>query len=420
VETHMQRIFGDFIQGRRRRISKFISGRYSRLLYVTVSPEYEAMALRVIQSLEDETGVCNVFFSFDCAFVTASQYFADATKMLSEQLAVLAQYISVPTPEPSPTDEGPVAFARYADAVQDALQRYADHLVLVFFPAGVADPAFYAWSFDTLVRSSTSPMVKVIVRDDFISKPFSGMEQRLRGCESLSFSIAVPQITQSLASIAANPASGDLERSRALAMIAGIQVAQKNCARAIETLRQLATTARSSGDAQEQAAALFQLGMAYYQNREYKNARQEFETCLEIALENKIHGLSAHSVLQIGHTLTAEANYREALDFFDGAARYAHALNNTPLHCHALECAGAAMESAGDRVTAENKWLEAVRVCDNATGLLREVTASARDQVLYRLAALYDSTGRVQDAARLRSLATDGSPETMVKGADRS
>jgi tetratricopeptide (TPR) repeat protein len=180
---------------------------------------------------------------------------------------------------------------------------------------------------------------------------------------------------------------------RILTMLAGFDLSLRRFPEAYKKNLEVLAQARELKSRQEEAAALFNLGNTLYYHRNYAEARANYEACLEIALDEDLHGLAPQALLNIGHALLVEERVDEAVKHYEAAKAYSQGMGNLLGKGHALDCMALAYHRGNDLGSAEKIWQEALEVYDSVSGASAEMARYGKLQVLDRLKALYMALG---------------------------
>jgi tetratricopeptide (TPR) repeat protein len=202
------------------------------------------------------------------------------------------------------------------------------------------------------------------------------------------------------------------ESIRLLSMLAAFALARGEHGVSIGLFYQALQEARETGDPQEQAMALFNLGNAFYRKLDYPNARGSYQGSLEISLDNKIIGLAQQNLMNIGETFLKENSPEEALLYYENARVLSQSMANKLGECQALDGKGQANRMKGDDLEAESNWAEALNIYRTIDPPLREFTKQGEAQTLERLAELCEAAGRKAQAKEYRTEAGILRPNT--------
>jgi tetratricopeptide (TPR) repeat protein len=388
-----------FINGRIKRIRNFVAAPTERLLLLLVEPEAEALLIKVVHAT-DEKDSGNIFLGFDEAFTTAETFYpAIAEQILNHCNGALPELkkrgVNLELPPAMPDGFLPVElrFASFIDQVAGALTPYCDHIVLIFFPKEVSSAEGLRSSLALLMGSLQSEAVKLIFSDHRSRPRLGELAESRRDVKRDEFYLAPEEIEDALKQKLADPGLPAIERMRVVTTLAGFDLSMRRFEDAYEKNVQVLAQARELNSRQDEAAALYNIGNTFYYRGNYPEARENYESSLEIALDNDLHGLAPQVLLNIGHTFLAEERAGDAVKHYEAAKAYSQGVGNLLGKGHALDCIGLAFHRGNDTVAAERAWHEAFAVYDSIGGAAAEMARYGKIQVLDRLKGLYAELG---------------------------
>jgi tetratricopeptide (TPR) repeat protein len=412
-------VLEDFVVKKRDEIRAFITNSELRLLRVSRDPDVEPLLVRVLKSIdEEETDSVDIFTGFDHDFNDADTFFTETAEKIQQNIkeaepefAKNGLELKIPS---AMSKDGAVetCFASYLNKVANALQEYADHFILCFSPMEIKNGSDLSSSLNVILAEIQSSIVKIIFTDNRQSPNLAVLKERREDVADMEFAFKMGDTESEIKEKLMNEDLPPEESIRLLSMLAAFALARGEHGVSIGLFYQALQEARETGDPQEQAMALFNLGNAFYRKLDYPNARGSYQGSLEISLDNKIIGLAQQNLMNIGETFLKENSPEEALLYYENARVLSQSMANKLGECQALDGKGQANRMKGDDLEAESNWAEALNIYRTIDPPLREFTKQGEAQTLERLAELCEAAGRKAQAKEYRTEAGILRPNT--------
>jgi tetratricopeptide (TPR) repeat protein len=170
--------------------------------------------------------------------------------------------------------------------------------------------------------------------------------------------------------------------------------------------------AEESEEPQEIALAHYNLGNTRFAEERFTDAEECFTIAANVALDNKLHQMSAMSFTNLGITVHRLKRIPEAIDFFKVARDTFKALKQPPGEAYALDCLARMCKEEKGYDRAEEYWLEAYKVYDSITGKpMAKMRVSGCEDVLNKLEEMYRESGqrgKIPQVKQLRERLNNG------------
>ena len=381
----------------------FIDSRTESLLIIPCEPVHSALLLKSLEAVEDEPESLDIFLTFGHKFADLEQYVREIPPIISRQLAGVNQELAkrgepaLPLPPAELANESQkppvrlVGLMRYVESLVTVERR----VIWVFYPMEIGAPTLYAQLVNHVndeLKTGSLRRTKSIVRDSAVS-PI--LERGLDGQPNVKVyrpELDPESFEKKLNERANDPALPAEEQAQFHMMLAGFDVANQRYDTALARNLELLGYFRHTGQQQEQAIVMNNIGDLHYIQNNFKEAQTWYERAINLSVSLKSEPLVLDQSFNLGNALLMQNSFADALIYYDATEQLARASNQPVQQIQALEKMGIANHRMGKSAEAAENWEKAVE-------LSRELKVKEwQRENLERLRDLYQEIG---DSRRL-------------------
>jgi tetratricopeptide (TPR) repeat protein len=354
-------------------LQRFIESRTESLLLVSCEPEHSALLLKNLQVLEDEPESFDIFLPFGHAFTDAEQYVREIPPTISRQLDRVNQELDKrgePVLPPPPAEL--MNEARNPSVRLIGLMRYVESLITddrrviwILYPLEVGDKAPYVqlvrYVNDEL-KTGILRITKLMVRDGAISPM---LERELVGQPNVRIyrpELDPESFERKLNEKANDPAVPAEEQAQIHMMLAGYDVAHQRYEMALARNMELLGYFRYTGQQQQQAVVMNNIGDLHYTQKKFNDAQTWYERAINLSIELKSEPLVLYQSFNLGNSLLMQNRFADALGYYNATEQLAGASNQPVQQIQALEQMGVANYRMGKSAAAAENWEKAVEL----------------------------------------------------------
>jgi tetratricopeptide (TPR) repeat protein len=382
---------------------RFIDSRKENLLIISCEPQDSALLLKVLEALEDDPESPDIFLTFGHPFADSGQYVREIPPIISRQHAGVNEELvkrgepTLPPPPAELTNESDKPSTRLV-----GLMRYVESLVTderrviwVFYPMEIGATTPYAQLVNYVndeLMSESLRMTKLIVRDSAISPILARGLDGQPNVKLYRPELDPESFEKKLNEKANDPALPAEEQAQLHMMLAGFDVANQRYDTALARNLELLGYFRHTGQRQQQAVVMNNIGDLHYTQKKFKEAQTWYERAINLSVNLKSEPLVLYQSFNLGNALLMQNRFADALVYYIAMEQLARASNLPVQQIQALEQMGTANYRMGKSAEAAENWEKAVE-------LSRELKFREGQRAnLERLRDLYEELG---DSRRL-------------------
>jgi tetratricopeptide (TPR) repeat protein len=354
-------------------LQRFIDSRTESLLIVSCEPVHSALPLKSLEAVEDEPESLDIFLTFYHAFTDPEQYVREIPQTIGRQLAGVNEELAKrgePALSPPPaelTNESQkppirlVGLMRYVEG----LIRDERRVIWVFYPMEIGAPTPYAQLVNYVndeLKTGSLRMTKLIVRDSAIS-PI--LERGLDGQPNVKIyrpELDPESFEKRLSEKANDPALPAEEQAQLHMMLAGFDVANKRYDTALARNMELLGYFRHTGQRQQQAVVMSNIGDLHYTQKKFQEAQTWYERAINLSVNLKSEPMVLYQSFNLGNALLMQNRFADALVYYNAVEQLARASNLPVQQIQALEQMGMANHRMGKSAEAAENWEKAVEL----------------------------------------------------------
>jgi tetratricopeptide (TPR) repeat protein len=354
-------------------LQRFIDSRTESLLIVLCEPAHSAMLLKSLQVLEDEPDSLDIYLPFGHTFNDSAVYVREIPPIISRQLDDVNQGLAkrgepaLPTPPAELTNESQKPALRLL-----GLMRYVEGLVAderrviwVLYPMEIGSTVQYAELVNYVndeLKTGSLRKTKLIVRDSAVSPILARGLDGQPNVKAYRPELDPESFEKKLNEKANDPALPAEEQAQIHMMLASFDVANKRYDLAYARNLELLGYFRHSGQRQEQAIVMNNIGDLHYIQNKFNEAQIWYERAINLSVNLKSEPMVLDQSYNLGNALLAQNRYADALIYYNATEQLARASNQPLQQIQALEQMGVANYRMGKSAEAAENWEKAVEL----------------------------------------------------------